>query len=203
MSLSVLGWACIRGVSVQQLRADIGWHKGSGFIKEIACGILGYAMMLPILGIGIILTMILMLIQQLFIGGVDSDPFGGTGGGAHPIFAEIANGGWQVRILIIILAAVAAPIVEETIFRGVLYRQLRSSSRMLNQAVSVLGSILIVSFLFAAIHPQGWVAIPVLMGIAIGMNLVREWRGSIIPSMVVHGLSNGLVVSIALIFLSN
>lgn len=202
LSLSVLGWACVRGVSVEQLRVDIGWHKGAGYIKEFASGILGYAMMLPFLGIGIIFTMILMLLQQYFAGGADTDPFAGTGGGAHPIIAEIANGGWQVRMLIIALAAVAAPIIEETMFRGVLYRQLRTSSKLFNQAISIIGSILVVSFLFAAIHPQGWVAIPALMGIAIGMNLVREWRGSIISSMVVHSLSNGLVTSMVLIFLS-
>ena len=108
-----------------------------------------------------------------------------------------------MRVLIIILAAIAAPIVEETIFRGVLYRQLRTSSKSFNHAISILGSVLIVSFLFAAIHPQGWIAIPALMGIAIGMNLMREWRGTVIPSMVVHGVSNGLVTSMMLIFLSN
>ena len=203
LSLSVLCWARIRGISFQQIRLDIGWHKGDGIIKEVAFGILGYAMMLPLLGVGIILTMILMGIQQLFVGGVDSDPFIGTGGGAHPIIVDIANGGWEVRILIISLAAIAAPIVEETIFRGVLYRQLRTSSNHFNLAISILGSVLIVSFLFAAIHPQGWVAIPALTGTAIGMNLMREWRGTVIPSMVVHGLSNGLVTSMLLVFLSN
>mgnify|MGYP002019262003 CR=1 FL=1 len=121
----------------------------------------------------------------------------------NPIIIEIANGGWQVRVLIISLAAIAAPIVEETIFRGVLYRQLRTSSKAFNHAISILGSVLIVSFLFAAIHPQGWIAIPALMGIAIGMNLMREWRGTVIPSMVVHGVSNGLVTSMVLVFLSN
>ena len=203
LSLSVLGWAKFRGISFHQIRLDIGWHTGSGLFKEIACGFLGYAMMLPLLGVGIICTLVLVIIQQLFVGGVDSNPFMGTGGGAHPIIIEIANGGWQVRVLIISLAAIAAPIVEETIFRGVLYRQLRTSSKAFNHAISILGSVLIVSFLFAAIHPQGWIAIPALMGIAIGMNLMREWRGTVIPSMVVHGVSNGLVTSMMLIFLSN
>jgi len=80
-------------------------------------------------------------------------------------------------------------------FRGVLYRQLRSASHNIGMVLSIVISILITSFLFAAIHPQGWVAIPALMGIAIGMNLMREWRGSLIPSMMVHGISNGIVVS--------
>lgn len=203
LSLSVLGWAKFRGVSLQQIRSDIGWHTGSGVFKEIAWGFLGYAMMLPLLGVGIICTLVLVIIQQLLVGGEGSDPFMGTGSGAHPIIIEIANGGWQVKVLIISLAAIAAPIVEETIFRGVLYRQLRTSSKAFNHAISVFGSVLIVSFLFAAIHPQGWIAIPALMGIAIGMNLMREWRGTVIPSMVVHGVSNGLVTSMMLIFLSS
>ena len=136
-------------------------------------------------------------------GGVESDPFSGTSGGTHPIIIEIAQGGWQVRVLLLILAVVAAPIVEETMFRGVLYRQLRSASYRMGSAVSIMLSVLLTSFLFAAIHPQGWVAIPALMGIAVGMNLMREWRGTVIPSMVVHGLSNALVTSMMLIFLSN
>jgi membrane protease YdiL (CAAX protease family) len=39
------------------------------------------------------------------------------------------------------------------------------------------------------------------MSIAVGMNLLREWRGSLIPSMVVHGLSNGIVVSMMVLML--
>ena len=203
LSLIVLGWARLRGISFQQLKLDIGWHTGAGIIKEVAYGIVGYAMTLPLLALGVVFMLLLILIQQIFVGGVTDDPFIGTGGGAHPIIVAIESGGWQVRVLIITLAAVAAPIIEETIFRGVLYRQLRTSSKLFNQIVSVLGSVVIVSFLFAAIHPQGWVAIPPLMGIAIGMNLMREWRGTIIPSMVIHGLSNGIVTSMLLISLTN
>ena len=199
-SLIVLFWARIRGISWKQIRADIGWTTGNGFNTEYLMGLFGYAMTLPILGAGILITMVLMIIQTEV--GVENDPLSGTGSGAHPIIVEIANGGWDVRILLVVLAAVAAPIVEETMFRGVLYRQLRSASHRVGLALSILMSILITSFLFAAIHPQGWVAIPALMGIAIGMNLMREWRGSLIPSMMVHGISNGIVVSMMLVFLS-
>ena len=199
-SLIVLFWARIRGISWKQLRADIGWTRGNGLNKEYLMGFSGYAMTLPILGVGILITMVLMVFQNEV--GVENDPFSGAGGGAHPIIVEIANGGWDVRILLVFLAAVAAPIVEETMFRGVLYRQLRSASHNIGMVLSIVISILITSFLFAAIHPQGWVAIPALMGIAIGMNLMREWRGSLIPSMMVHGISNGIVVSMLLVFLS-
>ena len=100
------------------------------------------------------------------------------------------------------MAAVAAPGVEETVFRGGLYRQLRSSSCKFPKTISIICSVFLVSFVLAAIDPQGWIAIPALMGIAVGMNLLREWRGSLIPSMVVHGTSNGIVVSMMILMLS-
>ncbi len=201
-SLVALFWARIRGISWNQIRKDIGWTGGKGVLKEILWGIAGYAMMLPILGIGVILVLLLIAIQSFFSSAVGSDSFSGTSGTAHPIVLDIANGGWQVRILLVTLAAVAAPIVEETMFRGVLYRQLRTSSNKLGIALSIISSVLLTSFLFAVIHPQGWIAIPALMAIAIGMNLMREWRGTILPSMIVHGMSNGLVTSMMIIFLS-
>jgi len=201
-SLIALYWSIIRGITWEQLRNDIGWHRGAGFFTEFGWGLIGYAMTVPILGIGIVCTFVLIFLQQFFAGGVEANPFGGTGGGSHPIIVEIANGGWQLRVLVLVLAAIAAPIIEETMFRGVLYRQLRSSGLWFCKAFSIVGSTMIVSFVFAAIHPQGWVAIPVLMSIAIGMNLVRELRGSIIPSMVVHGVNNGIVMSMLLYFLS-
>ena len=200
-SLVVLFWARIRGVPYKQIRKDIGWTTGNGFLKEIGTGIFGYAMTLPILGIGVLLTLLLFMIQQLMSGGVEAAPFRGTGGGSHPIIVELANGVWSIRILLIFMAAVAAPVVEETVFRGVLYRQLRSSSCKFPKVLSIGCSVFLVSFVFAAIHPQGWVAIPALMSIAVGMNLLREWRGSLIPSMVVHGLSNGIVVSMMVLML--
>ena len=49
---------------------------------------------------------------------------------------------------------------------------------------------------FAAIHPQGLVAIPALAAIAVGLGLMREWRGSLIAPMVMHACSNGIVVTL-------
>tara|TARA_X000001036_G_scaffold82374_1_gene74220 strand:- start:2448 stop:3842 length:1395 start_codon:yes stop_codon:yes gene_type:complete len=201
-SLCVLFWAKYRGVSFVQIREDIGWTRGAGLCKEIFFGIAGYGMMLPFLCGGVLITMFLMLLQGTLSGGTGGDPFGGTSGAAHPIVLEIAHGDFQLRVLLVVLAAVAAPIVEETMFRGVLYRQLRTSFRKSAFVLNVIVSVFVTSFIFAAIHPQGWVAIPALMGIAVGMNLLREWRGTILPSIIVHGMSNGLVTSMMLIFLS-
>ncbi|MDG1899304.1 MAG: CPBP family intramembrane metalloprotease, partial [Phycisphaerales bacterium] len=94
------------------------------------------------------------------------------------------------------VAAVVAPFLEETVFRGVLYRQLRSATGRWRIGWSVALSIFVVSLVFAAIHPQGLVAIPALAAIAVGLGLMREWRGSLIAPMVMHACSNGIVVTL-------
>jgi membrane protease YdiL (CAAX protease family) len=54
---------------------------------------------------------------------------------------------------------------------------------------------------FAVVHPQGLIAVPVLMGLALGFTLAREWRGSLVPGMVAHSLNNGLVTLLILLTL--
>jgi membrane protease YdiL (CAAX protease family) len=93
---------------------------------------------------------------------------------------------------VLLLASVVAPIVEETMFRGVLYRHLREASCRWGSVLSILFSALASSFVFAAIHPQGWLGIPVLMALAIAFALAREWRRSLLPAMIAHGINNGV-----------
>ena len=69
--------------------------------------------------------------------------------------------------------------------------------------VSFLLSALITSFIFAVIHPQGLVAVPALMSLAIAFTLLREWRGTLIPGMVAHGINNGLLVALVLLATSH
>ena len=109
---------------------------------------------------------------------------------------------WQ-KVQLLTVACIAAPIVEETMFRGVLYRHLRQSTRGIGTAASIAISILIMSFVFAAIHPQGLVAIPVLMSLAIAFALAREWRGSLVPSMVMHAVNNGLAMTVLIMVFSS
>ena len=202
-SLCVLFWPIWRGISFAQMRVDIGWTIGRGPLREIACGLASYCMTLPIMFMGILCTLILVVLQGLLVAGGEADPFAGTGGPAHPIVAEVVSGGPLVKTLLLLLAVVAAPLVEETVFRGMLHRQMRSVSWRLGTATSIACSAGLVSLVFAAIHPQGWVAIPALMGIAVGMSLAREWRGSLIAPMCVHGTSNGIVVGAMLFMLSS
>jgi membrane protease YdiL (CAAX protease family) len=200
VSLVVLAWPVLRGIPWSDVRRDIGWTFGRVPWAEPLVGVAGYLVTLPLLAVGLGITLILMWFQ-----GAVADPpptFSPTGGPAHPIIVHMAGSALWPKINLLLLAAVAAPIVEETMFRGVLYRHLRDASARLGIAVSVVFSIAINGFIFAAIHPQGWVAVPALMSLACGMALVREWRGTLIPAMVIHGVSDGLIMGTLMIVLS-
>ena len=94
----------------------------------------------------------------------------------------------------LLVASIVAPIVEETMFRGVLHRHLRDATARLGYVASALASATVTSFVFAAIHPQGWMAVPALMALAFAFTLVREWRGTLVPCIIAHGLNNGLLM---------
>jgi hypothetical protein len=112
----------------------------------------------------------------------------------HPIVKQLGGAGWLQYLQVLVLASVVAPIVEETMFRGVLYRHVRDATARLGYGWSVLFSALLTSFVFAVVHPQGLIAIPLLMALAFMFCLLREWRGTLIPGMVAHGVSNALVL---------
>jgi membrane protease YdiL (CAAX protease family) len=190
LSLLALAWPCLRGIPWSQVRQDIGWTMGQSRVMEVAIGVGGYAMSLPLVVIGLLIMLLLMRVVHA---GVGDDTSAGQYP-THPVVQPLIAPDWSQRLQIFLLASVFAPIVEETMFRGVLYRHLREGSRKIGFVASVLFSGLFVSFIFAVIHPQGLLAVPVLMGLALGFVLVREWRGSLIAPMVAHGVSNAVTL---------
>ncbi len=199
-SVLALAWPVLRGIPWATVRREIGWTGGRRPWLEVLWGFAWYAMSLPFLGIGLILMVILMQIVagiQAASGGSGSAP--SSRQAAHPIVGEIAEATPLVLVLIFLVASVAAPIVEETFFRGVLYRHLREATARARVFFSVLISGVVASFIFAIIHPQGYLAAPVLMALAFGFSLAREARGSLIAPMVAHGLNNTIVFSFCLL----
>lgn len=85
---------------------------------------------------------------------------------------------------------VVAPLLEEAIFRGFLYGQLRKYS-------GAITSSLLVSLTFGAVHLQFNVAV-VTFVLSLFMCYLREKFDSIWPGILVHVLKNGL--AFALIF---
>lgn len=199
-SLSALGWPMLRGLSWSDVRRDVGLHSGRGVFVEAACGVAAYAMALPLVGLGLVVMFGLMALAGVSVsGGPEEFEFGGSP--THPIL-EWMGAGMGTRITALILAAVIAPVVEETIFRGVLYRHLREGTRRFGAVLSAVASMLLVGLVFAAIHPQGVFAIPVLGALACGFAFAREWRDSLLPAMVAHALNNGAVVILLMVAFS-
>ena len=185
-SLVILVWPVVRGVPWSQVRADIGLERPRW--SDLPTGIASYAMALPFLAIGVGITLILVLIVQGLTGSTPAP--------SHPAQeAAVGASAWQV-IQLFLLASLAAPVVEETMFRGVLLTHLCGLTRRWMQGISIVFAVLVSSIIFAAIHPQGPIFIPPLAGLAAGFCVSRLWRGSLVPAMVAHGLSNALVMGL-------
>jgi membrane protease YdiL (CAAX protease family) len=194
-----LVWPVWRGIPWAQVREDIGLKFGSTPLLEPLLGVWTYAMALPLMSVGVLLTLVLLRLQA---------SLHGRGGDAlaadtptHPIVQFLLEPNWLLRLEILVLAAMVAPLVEETMFRGVLYRHLRDAGARLPWVYGFLLAATIGSFVFAAVHPQGLATVPALMSLAYAFTLAREWRGTLIPSMVAHGINNALVLTLVIYML--
>jgi membrane protease YdiL (CAAX protease family) len=194
-SLGALGWPVLRGVPWQQVRRDLGLWLGRRPALEPLAGLGCYVAALPLVLAGVLLMFLLMQVQRRL--GLTVNPFGP----AHPIIGVALRANVWTWVQLVILAAVLAPLIEEIMFRGVLYRHLRelTSRDRFRPVVSAVVSGLASSFVFAAIHPQGLLGIPVLMALALAFALAREWRDTLVPPMVAHAINNGAVAVVLML----
>jgi membrane protease YdiL (CAAX protease family) len=174
---AMMGWIRFRGVDRDEVWRGLGWVRGRGALIEIPCGLFGYFAGVPVIALGIFISL------QL------SKHAGTTP--MHPIQQMLQGDKWHVMNLFF-AASVIAPIVEETMFRGAFFNHLR---RRWNWFISAS----VVALIFAAIHPQGWTFIPALGSIAIVLAAIREWRGSILGSIIAHATNNTIVLTLALL----
>jgi membrane protease YdiL (CAAX protease family) len=117
----------------------------------------------------------------------------------HPATGLVLHSNWWLRLQLLLLASVVAPVLEEIMFRGVLFRHLRDATSRLPRVWSFTCSALGASFVFAIVHPQGLFGVPVLMALACGFAATREWRNSLLGSMFAHGLHNGMVLGLTVL----
>ncbi len=182
MGLALAGgllWPRWRGLRGADYRRGFGWTKGRGVLREMVAGALGYLAGLPLLAAGFSLTLILVSLTQ-----ADA---------SHPL-NHMAQAPAGLLMLMGGLAVVWAPLTEETFFRGALFSAVRGG---MGRWVGGL----ITGVIFAAVHPQGWTAIPALASIGLVLALLREWRGSLIAPITAHALSNGTLLAMMLLLL--
>ncbi|MBN2713487.1 MAG: CPBP family intramembrane metalloprotease [Planctomycetes bacterium] len=98
-----------------------------------------------------------------------------------------------IRIAFGAFAIIGAPLTEEMFFRGMLYGFLK---RKMPWGFAAVTS----GLLFGLIHGK-WFALPIGM-LGVYLACVREYTGSLLISMLIHGLFNGMMIGI-LLYASN
>ncbi len=193
-SLGALAYPALRGISWRELRESVGLHAGRGIAREAAAGLLCYVTAVPMLAVGLVVYAILTWIARSFDGAAEPP--------SHPV-VDLLSEPTAFRILMLfMLASVAAPIVEEIAFRGLLYGHLRGTVAPRLRLLSVLIAAVVSSVVFAIIHPQGVLFVPALGGLAVGFCIFRELRGSLVAPMVAHGINNAVTLTIGLTLMS-
>jgi membrane protease YdiL (CAAX protease family) len=183
-----LWWGTRRGLSLRTIMAAVGLRR---FVAmDIVWGVVCWSMGIALLIVGVMLAVVL------------SNIFGdGQMRASHPIQQMVEDSGATGLLLTYILACVCAPIGEEIFFRGALYRNLRQSFGRWGAVGSVVIAIAVSSVLFAAIHPQGLIFIPVLASLAVAFCIMREWRGTINAPIVAHAINNAVVLTLNVLML--
>ncbi|MDO3681146.1 CPBP family intramembrane glutamic endopeptidase [Paenibacillus ehimensis] len=112
-----------------------------------------------------------------------------TGGSSKASAVESAG-----LLLSVLMTAIVAPVVEETAYRGVLYRYLRNR-------LNTGGSVAVSSFVFGLAHAPSWEVVPNAVVTGAVFALAYERTGTLWFSILLHGILNGSFT--LLFFLSN
>lgn len=110
-------------------------------------------------------------------------------GGPKTELEEMINSSYRTRVLTAILAATTGPLVEEIIYRGLLFAALK-------RLIGVFWTVAVVSMLFAGVHvfqyrSNVWV-IAVICLLSVTLTVVRAYSGKLLPSFVIHFVFNGI-----------
>ncbi len=97
--------------------------------------------------------------------------------------------GTSVRVLVAALAVLTAPIVEEVVYRGVLYSGIE-------RAWGKRAGVVLVTFLFAGVHylqyRSSYAALTVIVSLSLVLTLLRATTGKLLPCVATHLVYNGL-----------
>jgi membrane protease YdiL (CAAX protease family) len=104
--------------------------------------------------------------------------------------------GLPLLLLLFFQAAVLAPLVEETMFRGVLFGAL--TARMGRPAAVVA-----TSAVFALLHPQLPLGFLVIFALGAAFNVVYLLRGSIVPAIIAHAINNSMVLLLLILIVGD
>lgn len=109
---------------------------------------------------------------------------------------KILKMGFAVRLAVAALAVLTAPLIEEVVYRGVVFA---SFERVVGKSSAVV----FVTLLFASVHaPQYWgsyAALTAILSLSLVLTLLRAWTNSLLPCVATHMIYNG-VQAVVLLF---
>jgi membrane protease YdiL (CAAX protease family) len=188
LMLTVL-WPLLRGMTGRAWRQAMGITRGQGVGREMACGLLAYLASVPLYFLGVAVSVVLMFAWNALKTGGSGEPAPPP---ENPIVELIGSADLVTLILIFTLATVWAPVTEELIFRGALFRHFRGR---VHWTLAALGS----AVLFAYMHAYGPLMVAPLVALGFMFAFMREWRGSIIAPMTAHFLHNFTLITLMII----
>ncbi len=159
-----LAWALVTRLGKRPFLSSLGWQWDRRFGFWVSAGL---ALILLFAGI---------LIIKLF-------------GGPETQIDKIINSSRLTALSTAFMATATAPLVEEVVYRGVLYSALQ-------RAIGAAGAVCIVLSLFALVHvPQYWPNYGVIYTICLlsaSLTLIRAYTGKLLPCFIVHLIFNGI-----------
>jgi membrane protease YdiL (CAAX protease family) len=159
-------WAVVTKLGARPFWASLGWnwagHSVWYWLVFSACIIVG-------------LLMVSQLLSRVLPQSEDN------------AFADLLKSSRQVRIAIAALATFTAPLVEEAVYRGVLFSALR-------RHLGLIATVLVVTVMFAGVHVLqywgAWVSIAGLVLLSLTLTVIRAGTKSILPCVMIHTLNN-------------
>lgn len=89
----------------------------------------------------------------------------------------------EISPLLVLFVVLLAPVVEEIVFRGLIYTRLR-------RALPRIAALLLASLLFGLLHEHPvWIAYTFVLGLL--LNLIFDWYGSLLAPICLHLAFNG------------
>lgn len=175
-------WSCalaaiyplLRGVKFRELLHDLGFIAPRGVPRELLMGVVGHLAGIPIGWLGALVGNIV----DAALGASDE------GSAGIPLYETPMSGSLILIVISAVSSCLWAPIVEETMFRGCLYRWCRVR-------LTWIPSTLLTAAVFGAIHPYSVGGMISVFSGGLVYGLLREWRQSLYAPIVAHALHNG------------
>ena len=93
---------------------------------------------------------------------------------------------WSNFVLMLLLAGLVAPVVEEVLFRGIFYGWLRAR-------LPLVAAIVVSAAIFAGAHVIP-ILLPALFVAGLILAVTYEWSGSLWTTIVIHAIQNSVAV---------